>query len=54
MMTMQEMKDKIVKSNGMEDPRTLYFFKCCEEDPIEDTVDLLILEAVFWFCYDGE
>lgn len=44
-MTLNEMKDTVIRTFGFEHPATIYFFECCEMDD-----DPLLCEIAFEFA----
>lgn len=44
-MTINEMKNNVIRTFGFEHPATLYFFKECER-----TNDLDLIEVAYWFA----
>ena len=44
-MTMNEMKDNVIRNFGFEHPATIYFFECCEMDD-----DPLLTEIAYEFA----
>ena len=44
-MTLNQMKDAVIRTFGFEHPATIYFFECCEMDD-----DLLLCEIAFAFA----
>ena len=53
-MTRKEMMDEVIKTRGMEDEKTIWFCKLCEDSSLRDETLFLAFIAAVTYPIDAE